>query len=69
MPIMLIKVPNKTPYNEIALETCSKEYRPEYLKIFLYKPNIKNIGKEIIKAIIKVSNPLSERGIRLPSLK
>jgi ribulose bisphosphate carboxylase small subunit len=53
----------------MALETCNKEYRPEYLKIFLYNPNIKNIGKAIIMEIIKVSNPLSERGIRSPSLK
>ena len=68
-PITLIKVTNKMPYNEIALETCIKEYRPEYLKIFLYNPNIKNIGKEIIMEIVKASNPLSERGIRFPILK
>ena len=57
------------PYNYIAFETFNKEYRTEYLRIFLYKPNIKNIGKEIIMEIIKASNPLSERGIRFPSLK
>ena len=68
-PITLIKVINKMPYSEIALETCNKEYNPEYLKIFLYNPNIKNIGKEMIKEIVKASNPLSERGMRFPSLK
>ena len=57
------------PYNDIAFETFNKEYRPEYLRIFLYKPNIKKIGNEIIIEIIKASNPLSERGIRYPSLK
>ena len=57
------------PYNEIAFETLNKEYRPEYLRIFLYKPNIKKIGNAIIMEIIKASNPLSERGIRYPSLK
>ena len=67
--ITLIKVKYSIPYNEMAFETLNKEYRPEYLRIFLYKPNIKNIGKEIIIEIVKASKPLSERGIRFPSLK
>ena len=67
--ITLIKVKYIRPYNEIAFETLNKEYRPEYLRIFLYRPNIKKIGNEIIMEIIKASNPLSERGIRYPSLK
>ena len=67
--ITLIKVKYSMPYNEIAFETLNKEYRPEYLRIFLYKPNIKKIGNAIIMEILKASNPLSERGIRYPSLK
>ena len=69
MPIKLIRLKYRIPYKYVAFETSNSEYKPEYLKIVLYKPKKEKIGKAISMEYAKAFKPLSDNETISPRRK